>query len=150
MAVNVSTSIVIERPIAEVSAFATEPDNATAWYENIKSVKWETEPPYRVGSRVAFGAKMVVKQIAYTYEVMEFEPGSKLVMRTKDGPFPMETTYTWQALGENRTRMTIRNRGKPPGIGNIVSPLMGMAVKRANRKDLAKLKQVLETGVRST
>lgn len=145
MAVNVSTSTVINRPISEVAAFATDPDNATTWYDNIKSVEWETEPPYRVGSRVAFGAKMLGRPIAYTYEVKELVPGSKLVMRTSDGPFPMETTYQWQSLGENSTRMTIRNRGKPPGIGNIISPLMGMAVKRANKKDLARLKEILES-----
>ena len=78
MAINVSTRIVIERPLSEVASFATDPDNATTWYENIKSVEWETEPPYRVGARVAFGARMLGKAIVYTYEVVELVPGSKL------------------------------------------------------------------------
>ncbi len=96
MAVEVVSEIEIDRPRAEVAAFAADPDNATRWYENIKAVEWETPPPLRVGSRVAFVAAFLRRRLAYTYEVLELVPGERLVMRTAEGPFPMETTYAWR------------------------------------------------------
>src|SRR3954465_6371163 len=105
MPVDVLTSIEIDRPPDEVAAFAGDPSNATAWYTNIKSVEWKTPPPLAVGSQAAFVAEFLGRKLSYTYEVLEIEPGTRLVMRTADGPFPMETTYTWAPSGTGGTRM---------------------------------------------
>lgn len=146
MPVDVETEVVIDRPPAAVAAFASDPTNAPKWYVNIKSVEWKTEPPVRVGSRVAFTARFMGRQLAYTYEVVELVPDAKFVMRTAEGPFPMETTYTWQPVGNGSTRMTLRNRGEPSGFSKIAAPLMASAMARATRKDLAALKRLLEGG----
>jgi hypothetical protein len=144
MAVDVLTAVVIARPKAEVAAFAANPDNAPAWYVNIKSTEWKTDPPLRVGSKVAFVAHFLGKRLAYTYEFVEFVPGECLVMRTAEGPFPMETMYTWESAGQASTRMTLRNRGSPSGFSRLVAPIMAYAMRRANRKDLARLRSLLE------
>jgi hypothetical protein len=98
----------------------------------------------RVGSRLAFIAHFLGRRLAYTYELVELVPGERLVMRTAEGPFPMETTYTWTPDGENRTRMTLCNRGEPSGFGKLAAPVMAAAMRRANTKDLARLKAILE------
>jgi hypothetical protein len=137
---------VIERPVDEVSAYAADPSNAPEWYANIDEVRWETEPPVRIGSRASFVARFLGRRLAYTYEVVELVPGERLVMRTADGPFPMETTYTWEAASPGSTRMALRNRGEPTGFSKLTTPVMAPAMRRANRKDLAALKRVLEGG----
>jgi len=143
MPVNVLTEILIDRPVAVVSAFAGDPLRVCDWYVNIRSVEALTPPPFVVGSRVAFVAHFLGRQIAYTYEIRELVPGERLVMSTADGPFPMETTYTWAAEGTG-TRMTLRNRGEPSGFAAITAPLMELMMRRANTADLQKLKAVLE------
>ena len=145
VAVDVVTEIEIERPREEVAAYASEPDNATTWYENIERVEWETEPPLAVGSRVAFVARFLGRRLAYTYELVELVPGKRLVMDTAGGPFPMETTYTWADDGRGGTRMTLRNRGEPSGFSKVAAPVLASAMRRANRKDLERLKQIFET-----
>lgn len=144
MSVDVLTEILIARPRAEVAAFAANPDNAPQWYVNIKSVEWQTAPPLRVGSKLAFVAHFLGRRLAYTYEFVELIPHERLVMRTAEGPFPMETTYTWEATPEGYTRMTLRNRGNPAGFSRFVAPFMASAMRRANEKDLACLKRLME------
>ncbi len=146
MPVDVTSEITIRRPRAEVAAFASNPDNAPRWYVNIKAAEWKSERPWRVGSRVAFVAHFLGRKLAYTYELIELVPDEKLVMRTAEGPFPMETTYTWEAQPDGSTRMTLRNRGEPSGFARITAPLMAAAMKRATNKDLANLKSILERG----
>jgi len=141
--VDVVTEIEIARPRAEVAAYAADPDNATAWYENIERAEWRTRPPLAPGSRVAFVARFLGRTLAYTYEVREFVAGERLVMATAEGPFPMETTYAWEDV-PGGTRMSLRNRGEPRGLAKVGAPMMKAAMRRANRKDLQRLKSLLE------
>jgi uncharacterized membrane protein len=144
MPVDVLTETVIERPCAVVAAYAGDPTHAPEWYANIQSAEWLTEPPLRVGSRLIFAARFLGRRLVYTYEVVELVPGERLVMRTAEGPFPMETTYTWRPVAGDRTRMTLRNRGEPSGFAKLGAPMMSAAIRRANQKDLARLKGLLE------
>jgi hypothetical protein len=146
MAVDVVTSAVIARPRALVAAFAADPGRAPEWYDNISSVEWRTPPPVAVGSRMDFVARFLGRRLAYTYEVVELLEGERMVMRTAEGPFPMETTYTFASDGDSSTRMTLRNRGEPAGFSRLAAPFMAVAMRRANNRDLAKLKSILEGG----
>jgi uncharacterized membrane protein len=144
VSVDVRTEIVIDRPREQVAAYSGDPSHAPEWYVNIKSVEWKTPPPLALGSRLAFVAHFLGRKLAYLYEIVEMTPGARLVMRTADGPFPMETTYAWEDAGEGKTRMSLRNRGEPSGFSKVVGPMMAAAMRRANRKDLARLKSLLE------
>jgi hypothetical protein len=144
MDVDVVTDIEIARPRAEVAAYASDPDNATSWYRNIKRVEWATPKPLKIGSKLAFVARFLGRTIAYTYEVKEMIPGERFVMATSEGPFAMETTYTWSDSTDGGTRMALRNRGRPSGFGKVAAPMMVTAMRRANAKDLALLKSLLE------
>jgi ligand-binding SRPBCC domain-containing protein len=142
--VDVRTEIEITRPRAEVAAYASNPDNAINWYANIKSVVWQSPRPLAVGTRLEFVAQFLGRRLAYTYEVAELAPGERFVMRTTQGPFPMETTYAWEDAAEQATRMFLRNRGEPAGFAKLTAPMVAAAMRRANRKDLERLKGILE------
>jgi uncharacterized membrane protein len=144
MPVDVSVETVIDRPVAAVAAYAGDPSHAPEWYANIQSVDWRTSPPLAVGSTMDFVATFLGRRLSYTYEVVDLVPGERLVMRTAQGPFPMETTYEWTALDGDRTLMRLRNRGEPSGFGRVAAPALAAAVRRNTTKDLARLKHLLE------
>src|SRR3954466_9544340 len=137
MDVDISTSIVIHRPREVVSAYAADPGHAPEWYVNIKTVEWKSTPPVRIGSQVAFVAQFLGRRMAYTYEVVDLVPGERLVMRTTQGPFPMETSYTWETASDGGTRMTLRNRGTPSGFSKWLPPLLPPALRGATPNHVA-------------
>jgi Polyketide cyclase / dehydrase and lipid transport len=143
--VDVQTEIMIARPRHAVVAYAGDPGNAPSWYANIETVEWRSPPPARIGSRIAFMARFLGRRLEYTYEVRELVPDERLVMATADGPFPMETTYTWEDGAGGGTLMTLRNRGAPTGFSKLTAPVVARAVRRANVQDLARLKAILES-----
>lgn len=147
MKVDVEVQAVIPRPVEEVSGFAADPGRAPEWYANIRTVSWRTPPPVAVGSLLDFEARFLGRTLRYTYEIVELEPGRRLVMRTADGPFPMETTYTWAPAPEG-TLMTLRNRGEPAGFTAVAAPVMRAAMRAAMTKDLARLSARLTEGPR--
>lgn len=145
MGVDVEVECTIARSLQVVADFAGDPGRAPEWYANIRSVEFLTPPPLSLGSRMSFVAHFLGRRLVYTYEVVALEPGRRLVMRTADGPFPMETTYSWDAAGEGRTRMRLRNRGVPSGFSRVAAPALERAMRRATTKDLARLKVLLES-----
>jgi uncharacterized membrane protein len=142
--VNVLTEITINAPLNKVADYAADPDNAPEWYANIKSAEWKTPKPLTVGSQVAFVAHFLGRKLAYTYEFIELIPRQKLVMRTAEGPFPMETTYTWTAINEQTIRMTLQNKGNSTGFSKLFAPLTAKMMRKANTKDLINIKRILE------
>ncbi len=145
MQVDVWTEIEIDRPRTEVAAYVGDPTNAPEWYENIKRVEWKTEPPIEVGSRMEFEAQFLGRKLVYTYEIRELKPGDLLVMSTEQGPFPMETSYSWEDTQSGGTKMVLRNRGAPAGFSKMAAPMLRRAMRSANQKDLGRLKGILES-----
>jgi len=145
MAVDVQVETVIARPVGEVAAYAGDPSHAPEWYSNIESVDWQTPPPMRVGSRLAFVARFLGRRIEYVYEIVELVPGARLVMQTDGKPFPMRTTYEWETADGGATRMVLRNNGKPTGFAAIGARPMAAAMRSAMTKDLARIRTILES-----
>lgn len=142
MAIN---HVIIHRPIEEVARFAADPNSAPDWYRNIHEVNWLSTGGLELGSKIAFRARFLGRTLSYTYEIQEYIPGHRLTMSTTQGPFPMTTQYVWTATKSGHTKMTLKNSGQPTGFGWYLMPILRWSVNRANRKDLALLKSILET-----
>jgi hypothetical protein len=143
--VDVTTEIIINKSVDIVARYAGNPDNAPEWYVNIKSAEWKTPKPLVVGSQVAFVAQFIGRKLAYTYEFTELIPQQKLVMQTAEGPFPMETTYTWTAIDDKTTIMTLRNKGNPTGFSKLFTPFIAIMMRKANINDLNNIKKIIES-----
>jgi len=147
MEIDVVSEIEIAVPRERVAEFAADPANATLWRQIFEEAEPEHVGSPAVGWRVVFVSKVLASRLTYTYEVIEHVPGERLVMRTEDGPFPVETTYAWEDAGDGATRMTLQTSGEPKKhTTKLAVRLMSKAWRKADAKDLAKLKAVLERG----
>ena len=143
MSIDVPVTALIDRPAAEVAAYAMDPANDTSWIGGIREVRWVTEPPLRVGSRVRRLASFLGRPVHYVLEVTDLAPGERVVMRSVEAPFPMVVTYTFAAEGPG-TRTGVRVQGGS-GLGfRVAGPLMAWQVRRNLRGDLARLGRALE------
>ena len=143
--VNVLTQTKIARPPAEVAAFAADPERAHLWCRRVVSVGWATPKPLGVGSRLAFETRFMRRTLSQIYEVTVHSPPHKLVMRTREGGFPSETTYAWHETVDGHTRMTLRSVGEPEGPLRFAGPLFETVMRRMYRGDLRLLRSLLET-----
>jgi uncharacterized membrane protein len=144
MSVDVTSEILIERPPGIVSAYVSDPANAPTWHDHIKSAGWKSAPGVHPGSRIAIVAEFLGRKLEFVYEIVDFTAGEKLVMRSIEGPFPMETTYAFEETRDGHTRMTMRNQGQPAGVSKLMTPMIVTAMRHAGEKDLARLKNILE------
>jgi uncharacterized membrane protein len=141
--VDVHTEVKIARPRHDVAVYACDPDNAPAWYENVESVRWLSERPLAVGSRVEFTASFLGRRRTHAYEVLELLEGERFVMRSSQGPLPIETTYTFHDAPDGATVMALRNRSEPAGFARLTSAVIARAIARANNRDLRRLRRLL-------
>jgi hypothetical protein len=143
VSIDVPVTALIDRPAAEVGAYATDPANDTSWIGGIREVRWVTEPPLRVGSRVRRLAAFMGRPVDYVLEVTDLVPGQRVVMRSVEAPFAMVVTYTFAAEGGG-TRTGVRVQGGSGLVFRVAGPLMAWQVRRNLRGDLARLRRILE------
>ena len=142
--VAISTEIQISCPIALVYEYAIDPDTVMEWHSNITSVNWETEKPLVIGSRIAFGMRLLRQQMIHSSEVIELVPQERMVMHVMDDHFELSTTYTWTSLSDDETKMTATCNGHLRGFSSVISRLAILAMGIANKKSLRAIKSVLE------
>lgn len=144
MPLDVVSEIEIERPRPAVAGFASDPDNTADWDGGVRRVDWVTPRPVGVGSMITMEARFLGRDLVSTYRIVEAVAHERLVMATAAGPFPMETVYTFADTTSGGTRMTVRRRGEPDGFLQLLVPAMASAIRRADRRSLARLKALLE------
>jgi uncharacterized membrane protein len=142
--VDVVSAIEIRRPRDEVAAFVCDQDNAPAWNDSVESVEWETAGALGEGSRFTHVSEVLGRRVDYRYDVLELVPGERLVVSTEDGPFPLRTTYAWADGPGGTTTMTLHSYGHPDSFGRLSVPVIAKALRRANHKNLLRLKRLLE------
>jgi hypothetical protein len=142
---DVEVETTIGRPREEVAGFATDPANDTTWIGALSEARLLTDPPIGVGSQVERVASFLGRRIEYVNEIVELVPGVRLAMRSVKAPFPMTVVYEFEDAGGG-TLVRIRAGGDASGFYRVAGPILSRAVRRGIERDLARLKQVLETG----
>jgi uncharacterized protein YndB with AHSA1/START domain len=148
------TSAEIERPAADVFAYATDPTRFSEWQKGV--VDGHMDGPATDSLSPAVGARCVTtRRIGganrpSTSELAHIDPPRTWGVRGTDGPIRAAVDVLVEPLGDSRSRLTISVEFTGHGIGKILVPLM---VRREARKEmpdnLAALKQKMEAGTQA-
>ena len=145
------TSTDIERPAAEVFAYATDPARFSQWQQGV--VDWHMDGPADGTRPPAVGAKCVTTRRiggagrSSTSELVHIDPPRTWGVRGIDGPIRAAVDVLVEPVTGSRSRLTISVDFTGYGIGKILVPLV---VRREARKEMpgnmAALKQKMEAG----
>lgn len=144
MPIDVIAEVTISRPRDAVAAWACDPANDLQWIRALSRAEKQGDEAFGIGTRVERTAKMMGRAMTYTTEVVAFEPGHHLGMKTVRGPFPMVVDYHFDDAGEGATRVRVRNRGGKGPLFALFGPLIGRMVNGRVQGDLEQMKRVLE------
>ena len=145
MAIREELSVVIDRPIEEVFAFATEPENEPLWQSTSLETEQTSGGPVGVGTTFRNTSKFLGRRIDSTYEVTGNEPPRRRCVRVTSGPIPGSGCYLFEPA-EGGTRFTQRFEAEIGGFFRLAEPLVGRAIRRQMEADMATLKDLLEAG----
>lgn len=141
--IEVTSSVEIDRPANAVFAFVADAENNPEWQGGMRSCRWITEPPIRVGSIYRQEAVFLGRTIESTFEVVTFQPGSSITIATLESTFPIRVTRSVQPLGPDRCRVSAKVRGDPSGTMRLFAPILLWMVQRSVRSDYRRLRRHL-------
>jgi Polyketide cyclase / dehydrase and lipid transport len=141
--IRIEQSVVIDRPLAEVFAFAADPANDPAWNEPIVATRLLTAGPVGVGTIFQHSAQFLGQRFETTVELTEYELGMKACVKTVGGPLQSTGCRVFAAVGE-ATRLTVSLVGEASGLFRLGEGIAARAARRQLDGDLARLKALLE------
>ena len=140
-------SIEISRSPDDVFAYASDPATGHEWQGEIMSTKVELDQSVRLGTRWVDTRKSRAGRYKVSYEVTEFDPPRRMAFKNLGGPLSLVGSLQVEPVNERSdSRVTIQLRYEGRGIGKLLTRLVQRQSERQVPKDLAQLKQVLESG----
>ena len=136
-------STVINRPVEEIFAFMSNPENDPKWVSASSEVKITSQGPIGVGTTYRPVVTFLGWRMEGESEITEYEPNRRYVQKSVSGPFPVEWTVTFERV-EGGTRVTLTGVVEPGGFFKLAEPLLVSIIKRRFEADLANLKDLME------
>ena len=144
--IEVSGRAVTPLPPEELFAFVADASNNPRWQDGMRTCEWTTPPPIGVGSVYEQVAEFRGREIRSTFEVVEFEAGRRIRIRTLESTIPLDVTREVEALegGGSVVRATVR--GEAPGVMRLLEFIARRMVARDVAADYRRLESLLADG----
>jgi uncharacterized protein YndB with AHSA1/START domain len=142
---SVRASITIGRPIESVFAVLTDVEMTSRWFPWKVEEHWTSRPPHGVGSTRRAIIRMFGRRTENEAEVVEYKPPKRAVMRGTSPNAPFTATLDFVRKSTS-TRVDVTIDLDFRGPARIVGPIFATLYRRAWKRGLANLKQLMETG----
>lgn len=142
--VKIEHSVVINRPVAEVFAYVTRPENTPKWQSGMLASQQTSEGAMDVGTIFTEVRQMMGQKMDQTMEVTAYEPNQKWSFKSIKATVPHEAHLTFEAV-EDGTRINLVSLGRPQGLFKLATPIISRQLKKEFVADFKNLKQLLES-----
>jgi uncharacterized protein YndB with AHSA1/START domain len=143
---TVELSVTIARPVADVYRVLTTPELTPRWSSNAIEEHMTTPGPVRVGSRRRATVRRPGRGTTENeIEVTAIEPERSMAVRSIEAPVPFTSSWTFTPVGD-ATRVDWRWDFQLRGWMRPVDVILGPTFGRTFRRDLDRLKAMMETG----
>src|SRR5262245_4808497 len=140
---KIETSTMINRPVEEVFAMASNPEDGPKWSPGLVEAKKTSEGPIGVGATYRLVRMFLGQRVEGEVELTEYEPNRKFTQDSKGRPFSVESQWTFDTV-EGGTRVNVSIEAEPGGFFKLAEPLLRSFTKRTMESELANLKDLIE------
>jgi hypothetical protein len=143
----VETTVEVDRPAAEVFAYATDPTRFAEWQQGVVDGHLDSGKEPAVGDQCHMTRRIGGSNRSSTSLLTHIDPPRTWGVRGIDGPIRATVDLTVEPLADARSRLTISVGFAGHGVGKLLVPLV---VRGQARKEmpanLDRLKARLEAG----
>ena len=143
--INLDLGTLIDKPVQDVFAFVTNPNNMSKWNSAVVSMQQITPGAVGVGTKFKNVGEMLGRRIEGEMQVVAFEPDSKYGFQMNAGPMQVNVVLNFKTVGTG-TKINLNAQGNPAGVFKLAEGVMQGRVKSMMEENLARLKSVLEKG----
>ena len=143
--INLDLGILVDRPMKDVFAFVSDPNNMSQWNSAIVSLQQATPGTVVVGTKFKTIGEMMGRRIEGEMQVTALEPDTKCGFQVNAGPMQVNITLSFKTVGTG-TKVSLNAQGNPGGIFKLAEGVMAGQVKTMMEGNLARLKSALEKG----
>lgn len=143
--INLDFSALIDRPIKDVFAFVTNPNNMSKWNSAVISLEQVTPGTMNVGTKFKSIGEMMGRRIEGEMQITAYEPDTKCGFQVNAGPLQVNLTLTFKTVGTG-TKVNLNAQGSPGGLFKLAEGVLAGRVKTMMEENLARLKSQLEKG----
>ncbi len=143
--IKIEHHFVIRQPTGKVFASLIDFANEPSWQKDLLESRATSEDGVRIGTKVTQVRKFFRQRVETIGEIVEFEPGHKMVSKSapENPPPSFTTTYLVEAENSNsHVFYSIELQGK--GFFNIIEPLIKRNIEKDVVMRFATLKRLLE------
>jgi carbon monoxide dehydrogenase subunit G len=143
--INIDLGTLIDRPMKDVFAFVSNPNNMSKWNSAVVSLQQISPGEVGVGTKFKSVGEMMGRRIEGEMQVTTYEPDTKCGFQMNAGPVKVNLTLSLKPVGTG-TKISLNAQGNPGGIFKLAEPVMAGRVKSLVEENLARLKLQLEKG----
>jgi uncharacterized protein YndB with AHSA1/START domain len=139
--IKIEHSIVVNRPVDEVFAYATDVSKVPEWQTS--ALEAHVDGTMQAGATGAIVRKFLGRRMESNVQFDEYDPPRKFAVRATSGPVQFRVQQTYEPTDEG-ARITVVMEGEPGGFFKLAEPLVQRAIRREMEANFATLKDILE------
>ena len=142
--VDVNVSGIVRASPEDVFRFLVDLENWPRWQDDMKSTTLVDGEAGKVGARYRYVSKAMGRTFDSTVRLVRVDPPREVAFEGEwAGMIRPSGRYLVEAA-PGGTQITLNPHPEARGVGRIMSPLMGMMIKRLNRQHIDALRRELE------